>query len=87
MTGLVAGVPAWAVWLAGIISPLLAGVAIVMLERSRRKTYQMLLTEVQGGTLLLDTSRRGGSLLLIRDHDRSASTTVFVDIARQLPSP
>lgn len=70
MLGLIAELvcPGAAVVLA-LIAPLILALTQVWRERSRRKTYRVLLTAALPGTVLCDSHPNGRSLVLIRDRN------------------
>lgn len=43
-----------------------AALLALAIERSRRKTYKSILSTTPGGTLLVDKSRRGRMLIIVR---------------------
>ncbi|MEW1738811.1 hypothetical protein AB0346_22950 [Nocardia beijingensis] len=71
-----------AIWLEVIAAPLIVALAGVWYERSRRKTYRVILTDSASGTLLLDVRRGGRTLLLLR----AADSTDLAEALRQLPA-
>jgi membrane protease YdiL (CAAX protease family) len=56
----------WPVWLGVAMLMAAVGLWALALERSRRKTYNSILTTVSNDTLLMDWSRRGRTLLVVR---------------------
>ncbi|MFD4357481.1 hypothetical protein ACFWPX_33390 [Nocardia sp. NPDC058518] len=52
-----------------LITPLILALTQVWRERSRRKTYRVLLTAALPGTVLRDSHPDGRSLVLIRDRN------------------
>ncbi|WP_067475178.1 hypothetical protein [Nocardia amamiensis] len=71
-----------AIWLETIAIPLILALSGVWYERSRRRTYRMVLTESTGDTMLLDMRRGGRTLLLVRSADGVELTAVL----RHLPT-
>ncbi|PKW16008.1 hypothetical protein [Saccharopolyspora spinosa] len=53
-------------WPVGLAAAMLLALAI---ERSRRKTYKSVLATAPDGTLLIDKSRRGRVLIIVRVAD------------------
>ncbi|MEU6262853.1 hypothetical protein [Saccharopolyspora shandongensis] len=53
-------------WPVGLAAAMLLALAI---ERSRRKTYKSVLSTAPDGTLLIDKSRRGRVLIIVRVPD------------------
>ncbi|SDW40735.1 hypothetical protein SAMN05216215_100338 [Saccharopolyspora shandongensis] len=53
-------------WPVGLAAAMLLALAI---ERSRRKTYKSVLSTAPDGTLLIDKSRRGRALIIVRVPD------------------
>lgn len=56
----------WPAWLAAATLLVVAGLWALAIERSRRKTYKSVLSAAPGGTLLVDKTRRGRVLLIVR---------------------
>lgn len=59
----------WPVWLAVVMLVAAADLSALALEWSRRRTYKSVLAAVSDGTLLMDRSRRGRTLLVARVAD------------------
>ncbi len=59
----------WPVWLAVVVLVAAVGLLALALERSRRETYKSVLAAVSDGTLLIDRTRHGRTLLVVRVSD------------------
>jgi hypothetical protein len=60
----------------------MVGLLALAIERSRRKTYKSVLSVAPDGTLLMDKTRRGRVLLILRVPDRRLSEDGLAEAER-----
>jgi hypothetical protein len=72
----------WPAWLGVAVLLVMAGLLVLAIERSRRKTYKSILSAAPDGTLLMDSTRRGRVLLILRVPDRRLGESGLVETER-----
>jgi hypothetical protein len=73
----------WPAWLGTASLLVVGGVVALAVERSRRRTYQALLSATPDGTLLADRRRSGRVLLVARATDRRPAAVEPAGLERE----
>lgn len=77
----------WLAWFGATLLLMTMGLLALAIERSRRKTYQSILSAAPNGTLLMDQTGRGRALLIVRAPDRRLGEGELAESERDVGGP